>query len=78
MGTQASCKVNCVYNSRDPYSILTEPQVYAGPLTGGDLAVVVVNWSPFTYNKTLAVSMLDLGFELGQLEKVTVRDLWNH
>lgn len=78
LGIQASCKLNCVFNSSDPYAILTEPQVYAGPLAGGDLAVIIVNWSPFTFNKTLVISMLDLGLELGQLEEVTVRDLWAH
>ena len=70
--------VNCIFNSKDPYSILTEPQVYAGPLSGGDLAVVIVNWSPFTFNQTLIVSLLDLDFSLGQLEEVTLRDLWIH
>jgi alpha-galactosidase len=64
LGIQASFKLNCVFNSSDPYAILTEPQVYAGPLTGGDLAVIIVNWSPFTFNQTLVVSMLDLGFAL--------------
>ena len=49
LGVQASCKVNCEYNSKEPYALLTDPQVYAAPLSNGDWAMVVVNWSPYEY-----------------------------
>ena len=70
--------MNCEFNASAPFDIFTKPQIYAGPLSGGDFAMVIVNWTPYDYNKSFEVALEKLGFEIREDETIVVRDLWEH
>ena len=72
LGVQGTCRVNCLVSDVSA----GKPQVYSGPLSNGDIAVVVTNWAMFDHG--------EFSFDLGLIASsssatgVIVRDLWTH
>jgi alpha-galactosidase len=71
LGVQASCKVFCSQYDL----VMGKPQVYAGPLANGDIAMVITDWMNSDYGA--------FEFDLGAVGvrnslSVTARDLWKH
>ena len=40
--------------------------------------MVIVNWTPYDYDKIFEVTLEMLGFEFDEDETIAVRDLWKH
>lgn len=72
LGIQASCKLTC--GSYDIFN--SDPQVFAGPLSNGDIAVVVVNWSMSDHGE-FEFDLETVGVDTNG-GSVVVRDLWKH
>jgi hypothetical protein len=53
------------------------PQVYAGPLANGDVAVVIVNWGGSRHG-SFEFELSQVGISSDLASSVAVRDLWLH
>lgn len=71
LGQQGKCVLGCSYWD----IFIGSPQVYAGPLSNGDVAVVIVNWGG-SAKGSYEVDLSAVGIQ--QAQSVIVRDLWKH
>jgi len=69
LGEQAKCILGCNYWD----IFIGAPQVYAGPLSNGDIALVIVNWGG-SAKGAYEVDLNALGIDASST--VSVRDLW--